>query len=556
MKLIQKKSFVFFLLISILLTLHTTSVFAEEDSIPSIYIDVNLRKDGSAFITETWEVHGISSGTEYYKSLNNMSSMDVHSFMVVDESGNVFKTLDNWDINLSLEEKFGTCGILYTKNGYELCWGIGSYGNHIYTISYVLEGLVKSYEDYAGFYHQFISELSSPPRFVSIEISLEDGQLTKNNSSMWGYGYTGDISVGDNSKLMTKTISPLENKDYINLLCRFDNSLFPLSSYENTSFTKLQKMADDTSSNTAIFIVLACIAILIPLTLALISRSSQFKLSDGTIRKLPRLTKSDINMRIPFGSNIPAIYVAMALLRRKIPLNHLLSCYLISWQHAGYINIEEREKSSNGKKIKREKVIAFNQKNIPNNDIELSLYNILRNLATEDGLLWNSTITNQAEKIYKLLIKWEKEVTNEGNSELKRIYVASNNSKDTLCFTEIGFNQAVNLLRFQNYLIQMQKHGGEGITQTHLWGDYFMFGALFGIGNHVLKSLESLNPSQFETFSHSYHCNSHDMLYLMMITNQISNSSVPNTGNSSGTGGFSSPSGGGGFSGGGGGGSR
>ena len=130
MKSKQKRLFTFFVLFTVLFILGTVPVSAEEDAIPSINLDVILQSDGSAVITETWDVRGVSSGTEYYKALNNMEGMRIHSLAVWDESGTQYKTLADWDTKLSREEKSGTCSILKTSNGYELCWGIGSYGNH------------------------------------------------------------------------------------------------------------------------------------------------------------------------------------------------------------------------------------------------------------------------------------------------------------------------------------------------------------------------------------------------------------------------------------------
>jgi len=186
MKLKQKAVIIFSMLFTILFILCGAPVFAEE-AIPSITVDVMLRSDGSAVITEIWEVREVTDGTEYYKALNNMEEVSVHSLLVWDESGTPYKTLENWDTDLSREEKTGTCGILKTSNGYELCWGIGSYGDHTYTVQYTLEGLVKTYGDYAGFYHRFVSEdLSSAPESASIKIQVEKTHLTADNARIFG----------------------------------------------------------------------------------------------------------------------------------------------------------------------------------------------------------------------------------------------------------------------------------------------------------------------------------------------------------------------------------
>lgn len=81
MKLKQKAVIIFSMLFTILFILCGAPVFAEE-AIPSITVDVMLRSDGSAVITEIWEVREVTDGTEYYKALSNMEEVSVHSLLV------------------------------------------------------------------------------------------------------------------------------------------------------------------------------------------------------------------------------------------------------------------------------------------------------------------------------------------------------------------------------------------------------------------------------------------------------------------------------------------
>ena len=103
MKIKQKSLFHFFLLIAVVFLMNAVPVFAAEQAIPSINVDVQLKKDGSAAITEVWDVRGVSDGTEYYKALYNMKGMSVYSLLVSDESGKQYKPLENWDTKRSRE---------------------------------------------------------------------------------------------------------------------------------------------------------------------------------------------------------------------------------------------------------------------------------------------------------------------------------------------------------------------------------------------------------------------------------------------------------------------
>lgn len=550
----QKKLFTIFVLFTVLFILGAAQVFAKEDAIPSINLEVILQSDGSAVITEIWDVRGVSSGTEYYKALNNMDGMNVHSLAVWDESGTQYKTLDGWNTKLSREEKSGTCGILKTSDGYELCWGIGSYGNHQYTIQYTVEGLVKDYGDYAGFYHQFISELSNAPESAYIKIRMADTSLTANNARIWAYGFTGEAEIGSDGSLNVFSSEALGGGDYVNVLCRFDRSLFPLASAADMSFEKLQESAENKNSDTALYIVLAVLGAVIVMTvIPVVFFSSRYKLADGTAVRLPGKKQIDTNWSVPFGGSIPAVYSAMLLLRKGISCEKLMGAYLIRWQEAGYIRIE-RESDRTIKRSKEEAII-FSPDKIPDPGVERSLYDILTDDIDHNGFLWTSDIEKRADTLYKKLTAWAVEVKREGEKVLIRSGAAATNIKGTVRFTVSGFEQAVKLLGFRKYLMELHMQREDRPVPGELWGDYLVFATLFNVGEQVLESMKALDPAYFDTFAGMYGCNAFNMIYLVTMTNHISSAATP-TQNTDGIGGAAGSVGGGGFSGGGGGGSR
>lgn len=553
MKLKHKRLLSILVLLAVLFVLSATTVFAEEDAIPSINVKVQLQSDGSAVITEIWDVRGVSSGTEYYKALYNMEGMGVHSLLVSDESGQQYKTLDNWDTNRSREEKSGTCGILKTSKGYELCWGIGTYGDHQYTIQYEIEGLVKDYGDYAGFYHQFISELSSAPGSASITIRMPNTELTSDNARIWAYGFTGDVAIKNDGSLTALSTEALKSNDYVNVLCRFDQSLFPMASASDMSFEELKSYADNQNSNTVmiiIFVTLAAVFVLAIITI--IFFYSRYKLTDGTVVRLPGMKKIVENWSIPFGGSIPAVYSSMRLLRKGISYETLMGAYLIRWQEAGYIRMEMREYQQTGKK---EEAIVFGLHQPDGPGVEYSLSLILKNCADENNILWISDMKEQSEKISEQLTSWAERVKFEGDHELVRLQAAATDPNGSLRFTASGFEQAVRLLGFRKYLMNMRSQSTDQAEERALWGDYLVFATLFHIGEQVVESMKTIDSEHFNSFSNRYGYPPYSMIYLMTMTNHISSAAAP-TANIDGTGGSAGSSGGGGFSGGGGGGSR
>lgn len=557
MKSTKKQSVLLSLFLVLLFVFTAAPVFAKEDSIPSIQIDAALREDGSAVITEIWTVRGVSSGTEYYKAIKNLSDgMSVHSFTVKDESGTQYKTLSEWDTKRSREEKAGTCGILKKSDGYELCWGIGNYGDHQYTIEYVMDGLVKNYGDYAGFYHLFVSELTSAPKSVAVTVRMPNTSFNEGNSRIWGYGFEGEVFVNNNGTLFAATEGSLNKSDKLNLLCRFDNDMFPQALKADITFEELQNKADneENATNTALIIVFGILGILlIGGAIAFAFFYSRYKLADGSSVRLDSREKIEPSWLIPFGGNIPAAYAAMTMLRKNISYDKLLGAYFIRWQRAGYIQIEKRTNEDKRKSKEPEEIIVFHPENTPSVKVEQSLYAILSSFADADGILWSSNIEKKADKIFNKLTLWSEEVEKEGKKELIRLGVAAKDEREVVRFTSHGFQQAVGLIGLEKYLIGMKKEEQERLAPQQLWGDFLVFAALFDIGEQVLNSMRALNPSYYEEFSGMYGYNTNQLILFMSMTNHISSSVSPNR---NGMGGAASTMAGGGFSGGGGGGSR
>ena len=89
------------IIIFIILLVMPLSVSAK-NIIHSIDIDVYLNDDGSANITEVWDVDG-SNGTEWYKVINNMGNMKLSDFTVrMDGNSLTYKV---WNVKDSLREK-------------------------------------------------------------------------------------------------------------------------------------------------------------------------------------------------------------------------------------------------------------------------------------------------------------------------------------------------------------------------------------------------------------------------------------------------------------------
>ena len=80
-----------------------TLVFAKDDVINRIDVNITLDNSGNAHVEEIWDVKA-NMGTEFYKGMYNLGNMEVTNFKVY-ENDTLFTYLDNWNIHASLNDK-------------------------------------------------------------------------------------------------------------------------------------------------------------------------------------------------------------------------------------------------------------------------------------------------------------------------------------------------------------------------------------------------------------------------------------------------------------------
>ena len=139
-------------LITLITCLNIQTVKASGYEIEDIHIDIVLQENGSATFQETW----------------NMDESKVKLISVENDLGEQYKITDDWDIDLSKEEKDGYAGVLKKNNSYELCFGIGEYGHRTYTFEYEISHFVKQYTNDQGFNYAFLSQM--PARHVEVNV--------------------------------------------------------------------------------------------------------------------------------------------------------------------------------------------------------------------------------------------------------------------------------------------------------------------------------------------------------------------------------------------------
>jgi len=95
------------------IVLLTPAAFAA-NRVPEMEIEVALRQDGSACVTQIWTTD-TDEGTEFYLARHNSGYLFITDFSVSDQNG-PYSFVDDWDVNASFEEKAGKCGVLETDD--------------------------------------------------------------------------------------------------------------------------------------------------------------------------------------------------------------------------------------------------------------------------------------------------------------------------------------------------------------------------------------------------------------------------------------------------------
>ena len=269
-------------------------------SIRDVDITLTLLPDGTASIQERWDVCA-ADGTEWYLVRGNLGDIEIGNLAVSDESGRAYVNEGSWDTQRGIAEKAGRCGIVRKRDGAEICWGIGSLGDHVFDVSYTMSRSVKSLSDYDMLHLQTVSPgLSSPPRHVRVTVRAQQHQLDTANTRAWGFGFAGRVDFRDGA--------------------RFDKGMFDSPSRQDRDFADALAVAmegadfgsDSDSGVGGGFARLVAIFVATVAGMCVIAAGSR----SARRRKILGMKPSEVpwNREIPFGGDLEASAYTLAKL--------------------------------------------------------------------------------------------------------------------------------------------------------------------------------------------------------------------------------------------------
>ena len=539
----------------------TLAVYAQ--AIRDLDIRVVLQKDGSARITQVWDVN-VNKGTEWYVPISNLGKMSITDFSVSENGLAFYNEGRRWDVDRSLSEKAGRCGIVEKRDGVELCWGQGSLGDHVWTAEFTAHGLVQSFSDADGFNFQFVNPgYTAAPQHVKVTIVNNTGgpEWTYDNTRVWGFGSYGDINVTD-GQIVYESLEPYSYNSSCIALVRFEKGLFEPTVSRDMSFDKLKEKAMEGSSYGEnekektfmkwLFGILFGGGLLAALR-AVVLQALGYKYKKSMYGK----TKiTEWFREAPMDGNLFASsYVLDHGWRFSGPASskNLIGAFFLRWILDGTVKVQQDTK--NAKRVN----LVFNPDAVFANDTESALYRMALEASGGNMLLETGEFEKWSEQHYKQVMAWPERAKSAGKSYLtgKGWLKGSDSTKGD------GTAEACRVVEFKNFLEDFTLSKERGATEVGLWKDYLVYAQLFGIADKVAQQFQRLYPKEFQEVAENVGMDPNVLTRTIRVNNNMSTSAMNRAyskytaGSYKGTGGHTSFGGGGGFSGGGfGGGSR
>lgn len=542
-------------------------------SIRDIDITLTLLPDGTASIHERWDVCA-ADGTEWYLVRGNLGDIEIGNLAVSDETGRSYLDEGDWDTQRGIAEKAGRCGIVRKRDGAEICWGIGSLGDHIFDVSYTMSRSVKSLNDYDMLHLQTVSPgLSSPPRHVRVTVRAQQHQLDTANTRAWGFGFAGRVDFRDGAVVYESTEAFVRNSSVIVLL-RFDKGMFDSPSRQDRDFADAMEGAmegadfgqdSDDGGDLARVAAIFAVAVAGMCGIAATSRRAMRK-------KILGMKPSEVpwSREIPFDADLEAAAYTLGKLGENSGSDTLAAALILRMIYRGELSAakdgdERVEISFSGAAGPGAAGASADGPADGTADVSGSadqaaeeLREMMLKASGSDKVLQHNEFSRWAKRHAHEVAGWSSRALVFGRNSLrdqKYIYGSA--------YTPAGQSEARKLLGLKKFLQDFTLMGEKDTIEVILWQDYMVYGALFGIADKVAEQLRDINPDLFAEVMDYDYTTMHQLLFqTRLLSAAITNSKASVAAEAAqqsarGFGGGTSFGGGGGFSGGGfGGGSR
>lgn len=528
--------------------------------VPEMELDVALRPDGSAHITQVWTTD-TDEGTEFYLGCRDSGYLTITDFSVSDQNG-PYVYVEDWDVDASFEEKANRCGILETGEGVELCWGVSEYGENRYTIEYVLHDLVRSYSDADGFNHRFVDEMNFFPTDVALTIRNQDGTpLTDETCDIWAFGFDGQIQFED-GVIRAWSEAPLEGGAHVTVMVALEKGVLSPGRAVEDSFETVKERAlagsdygdsedaawDDEPLTAGDALLFAAI-VLTPVLLILLLVVLLVKV--GKARRNKRMERVGYFRDAPNGGDLNVTY-QLGLYSGLCEEDALLGAYLMRLISQGCL--ESTDDSTDAEPVR----LSLSQGPQSGNVYDDALYTILEAAAGADGVLDPNELERYCGQNYTPLSRFMESCERRGKQTLVKNGCLKgavlDHDKD---LTKKGQQELDEIYGLKHFLLDFSLIHERGVKEAVIWQDYMVYALMLGIADKLEAQIQELYPDQLPQLNQYRRYVRYTGCYNGVMYGAYSREKLRRSPNRrSGGGGRVSFGGGGGFSGGGSGGIR
>ena len=469
-----------------LVLLASAAIAYAQPQLHDLDIQVVLSKNGDARITEIRRMSIDSQGTECYIGLANIRPSAIIELTVSDEKGLQFENIGDWDVDRSRDWKTGKCGIVSTRNGYEVCWGLGDEGERTYVTSYTMTGLVRSHPDADAIRQIFlISDVSPKPTHAKVTIVGADSTLTftPDSCGIWGFRFNGEISF-ENGTIVAETTEPMNSEAALYLMVQFPKGMFEPTIQDEGTFEekKLQAfegsdyLGGDDTVDAIIGIVIGLVMWILPIFCGLAYIWYVW-------RARRRANKDLLWYRdIPLGGNLQkANDILNAYRYFGTDYNNLLSACILKLIDLGAITIKPVQ-NKKGKMVNSFVINEF--QDACNQPLLLrKLHTIFKVAAGDDTILEPRELKSYMKS--------------QSNESVTDSFFNTLHTKTSLSNYKDRQDEVRQVFGLRKFLKEFTLLDERGVNEVTLWKDYMIYATLFGIADQVIKDMKKINPEFF-----------------------------------------------------------
>lgn len=512
-----------FILLALFFVLGMTNVKA--NTINNIDVNMYINQDGSADVTEIWDVKG-TDGTEWYHPFRDLGDTKITNYMVyMDNEPLQYK---EWDINESLSQKAGYYGINYTSTDTELCFGKYDYNSHIFKLTYHVENLIFNTDDAQVLYWTFFPKFQKVD-FKQYTLTIKSFYEFPDDIDIWSFGHKSYYYPLNGVINFTNSEDSDMNDKYVVGLVKFPQNTFE-TNYRLSRFSTFDQVLNAGNEGTFEYdygnkltfwqkvwnFIKGCFWIIPMLIITIIGAISAAKSGYGY-----KGNKTINKKEVPNFRDIPCnkdIYYANALLflnNFEYKETNILGAIILKWvkqEKVGFIkqDVGIFKREQNCLDLRKQPTFEAGSQ-------EEKLFNIMYE-ASEDGILEPKEFSKWAKRNYDSFFSVFKNIKENEVSKLRtegHIYRRTNKEecKKNNVMDDKIYEDSKELYGLKKFLKEFSSIDTKETIEVHIWEEYLMFAYLFGIADQVAKQLKNLYPELLEQNQNM------DYTTIMMINN-------------------------------------